>query len=127
VLLDWLVIERIFNDRSFFENEFDQIPDQQKLRICFNILPVQKSITHRIAQDQTLSDPSVIMKALFEVCKNPVIEDINPPHQMPFFEDSDGNNPFDYVLQIHNRSVKDIEQKVKLGSFNKNLAEELFI
>lgn len=66
------------------------------------------------------------MKALFEVCKNPVIEDINPPHQMPFFEDSDGNNPFDYVLQIHNRSPKDIEQKVKFGSFNKNLAEELF-
>lgn len=40
MLLDWLVIERIFNDRCFFENEFNQIPDQQKLRICFNILPV---------------------------------------------------------------------------------------
>jgi hypothetical protein len=44
---------------------------------------------------------------------------------MPFFDDADGNNPLDYVLQIH--STKETEKKEgKLGSFNKNLAEDLF-
>jgi len=76
VLLDWLIIERVFQDRNFFDNEFSQIPDQQKLRICYNILPNQKSIMHMIAQDSTLPDATVIMKALFAICKNPNIEDI---------------------------------------------------
>ena len=42
---------------------------------------------------------------------------------MPFFDDADGNTPFDYVLQIHNREEGDTEP---LGSFNKNLAKVFF-
>lgn len=43
---------------------------------------------------------------------------------MPFFTDAEDNNPFDYVLQIHNRNPKDTNEK--LGSFNKTLALVLF-
>lgn len=45
---------------------------------------------------------------------------------MPIFDDAEGNTPFDYVLQIHNKTQEEIDSKVRLGSFNKNLALVLF-
>ena len=42
---------------------------------------------------------------------------------MPFFDDADGYNPFDYVLQINFKIEK---HQGNLGSFNKGLADELF-
>lgn len=44
---------------------------------------------------------------------------------MPLFDDADGNTPFDYVLQIHNKPQEN-KSTQELGSFNKNLALVLF-
>jgi hypothetical protein len=60
---------------------------------------------HRLANDCTLSDSSEIAKLLFDICNSDDIAGLdNQRHQMPFFTDADDNNPFDYVLQIHQRS-----------------------
>lgn len=82
---------------------------------------------HRLASDQTLSGSDEIAKLLFEICDDKTIKEIrNPNHQMPLFDDTMGNSPFDYVLQIANRSESEIAAKKELGSFNKNLALVLF-
>jgi hypothetical protein len=42
---------------------------------------------------------------------------------MPFFDDADGNNPFDYLLQIHSRPEG--EDNKNRASINIYLIEEL--
>lgn len=76
---------------------------EQQLRICYNILPNQSSLIHRLAGDQTLTEGADLTNKLFEICNNnKILHDFNyGKHQMPFFDDADGSNPFDHVLQLN--------------------------
>lgn len=77
VLLDWLIIEKIFQDPKFFQNEFSQIPVLQQLRICYNILPNQSSLMHRLAMNTQMSGSDDIALKLFNICKTQDIKGIS--------------------------------------------------
>ena len=61
-MLDWRILERIIDDREF---DFGNVDMQQILQMCFNVFPRIKSVFHRLAQNQHISDLQ-FLKPLFE-------------------------------------------------------------